>query len=165
MRLTDQEAKALLSKPGIRVSANSVSDVSDLTGRMAKVVPAQVTLPEKGGKDSQGKYRNQKVEIDGIKFDSKKEGERYRQLKMMEAAGKITDLELQPVFVLAPAITIKGRGKPALRYVADFSYLDWSGGQQAPEFVVEDVKGMLTDVYKIKRHLMKSVCEIEIQEV
>ena len=60
MRLTDQEAKALLSKPGIRVSANSVSDVSDLTGRMTKVVPAQVTLPEKGGKDSTGKPRSMK---------------------------------------------------------------------------------------------------------
>ena len=55
MRLTDQEAKALLSKPGIRVAANSCHDVSDLTGRMAKVVSMQVTLPEKGAKASTGK--------------------------------------------------------------------------------------------------------------
>ena len=105
------------------------------------------------------KYGNKKIEIDGIWFSSKKEGSRYRQLKIMEAAGQITDLQLQHSFELAPAVIIGGKKKPALRYVSDFTYL------REGVHVVEDTKGFLTDVYKIKRHLMKTVLNIEIEEV
>lgn len=105
------------------------------------------------------KYRNKKVIIDGITFDSKKEGEKYRQLKQLEQAGQITDLTLQPVFELAPTVTINGKKKRSLRYIADFQYIE--NGKE----IVMDVKGMLTEIYKIKRHLMKSVLGIEILEV
>lgn len=104
------------------------------------------------------KYRNQKVAIDGITFDSKKEGEKYRQLKQLEQAKKISHLTLQPVFELAPAVTINGKKKQALRYIADFEFIE--NGKH----VVMDVKGMLTDVYKIKRHLMKHIWGIDILE-
>lgn len=104
------------------------------------------------------KYRAQKVTIDGITFDSKKEGARYCQLKSMEKAGQISNLTLQPSFDLAPAITIRGKKKPPLRYVADFQYME------NDRSVTEDCKGMITDVYKIKRHLMMTVHGIEIKE-
>ena len=117
---------------------------------------------ESGQKKS--KYRSQKVEIDGITFDSKKEGERYRQLKMMESAGNIHCLELQVPFVLAPAVVLNGRTKPALRYIADFQYFE----ADALQYTIEDVKSEITrklPVYRIKIHLMKSVHGLDVVEI
>jgi hypothetical protein len=104
------------------------------------------------------KYRAQKVVIDGILFHSKKEGARYQQLKMMEKSGQISNLTLQPSFILAPAVTICGKKKPALRYVADFQYTE------AGAVVVEDCKGFRDKVFIIKRHLMMSVLSLTIRE-
>lgn len=106
------------------------------------------------------KYGNSKIEVHGIKFDSKKEAARYIELKRMESAGMIYGLKLQVPFVLAPAIKINGRTKPALRYFADFCY-SITGTH---EKITEDSKGFKNDVYKIKQHLMKSVHNIEIKE-
>lgn len=104
------------------------------------------------------KYKNKKVIVDGHKFDSQKEAYRYQVLKKLEKEGRISDLELQKVFELSPSVIINGRKKPALKYKADFVYIH--KGQN----VVEDVKGVLTAVYKIKRHLMKSIHGIDILE-
>ena len=104
------------------------------------------------------KYNNKKVIIDDHKFDSRKEAFRYQGLKNLEKDGFISDLQMQVVFELAPSIIINGRKKPALKYKADFVYIH--KGQK----IVEDVKGMLTAVYKIKRHLMKSIHGIDILE-
>lgn len=112
-----------------------------------------------GLEPKKSKYRNIKVVIDGITFDSKREGDRYCKLKMMERAGEISELALQQSFELAPAVTINGKKKAALRYVADFVYLN-----KEQSLIVEDVKGMITDVYKIKRHLMKHLFNIDILE-
>ena len=97
------------------------------------------------------KYKARPVTIDGIRFASGAEGTRYRTLKVLEADGRITALELQPVFVLAPGVLVPGekRKRPALRYVADFAYTDQYGRR-----VVEDVKGVETPVFRIKRHLL-----------
>lgn len=105
------------------------------------------------------KYSNQKTVFDGITFDSKAEARRFCVLKALERAGEISDLQRQVAFVLAPPVRIGGRGRPAMKYIADFVYLQ--GGQQ----VVEDVKGVRTAVFILKRHLMKSVHNIEIREV
>ena len=116
--------------------------------------------PEKnatGGKVP--KYRNQKCTIDGIKFDSLKEGTRYRQLQVFVKSGVIANLRLQVPFELAPAVTIHGKKKRALTYIADFCYTE-----QEQE-VIEDVKGFITAVYKIKRHLMKSVLGLSVIEI
>lgn len=94
------------------------------------------------------KYRNIKTMVGDLKFDSKKEAARYAVLKLLERGNVISELNLQVAFVLAPAIVLGGRKKPALRYVADFTYIE--NGKQ----IIEDVKGMLSEVYKIKRHLM-----------
>lgn len=107
------------------------------------------------------KHRNVKVTIDGITFDSKKEGMRYSQLKMMELSGVITELRCQVPFVLAPSVTINGRQKPPLRYKADFCYTE--NGKA----ITEDVKSPITrkdPVYRIKIHLMKVIHDIDVLE-
>lgn len=110
---------------------------------------------------SKSKYHSQKVVIDGITFDSKKEGQRYSQLKMLEKAGLISDLRLQVPFELAPPVMIKGRRKPPLRYFADFRYIE--DGQT----VIEDCKSDITrkdSTYRVKIHLMKSVHGLDVIE-
>lgn len=96
-----------------------------------------------------GKYNASKVVIDGHRFDSRREAARYKTLKQMEAAGKIAQLELQPRFELQPAFRYRGEAVRKIEYVADFRYLDYERGG----LVVEDVKGMKTDVYRLKRKL------------
>lgn len=91
-------------------------------------------------------------------YASKKEAVRAQQLKLMLQAGIITDLREQVVFEIAPSVIVAGRKRPVMKYIADFVYIE--DGKQ----VVNDVKGMLTDVYKIKRHLMKSNLNIDILE-
>lgn len=106
------------------------------------------------------KFKNVKTTVDGIKFDSKKEAARYCELKLLLKAGKIKSLELQKVFVLAQSVIINGRKRPPLKYICDFYYADNLRG-----FVTEDVKGVKTAAYIIKRHLMKSVHGIAINEI
>lgn len=110
------------------------------------------------------KYKNKKVVYQGKKFDSIKERNRYIVLQSWEKAGLISYLRCQVAFVLAPSVKFAGsaRAKPALRYVADFVY--FKNGVQ----VVEDVKSAITkksDLYRVKKHLMKSVHGLEISEV
>ena len=94
------------------------------------------------------KYNAKKIVIDGIEFDSKKEGKRYQELKMLEKAGKIKDLQLQPVFLLQEGFYYQGKAIRQITYRADFEYVDEKGNR-----VVEDVKGFKTDVYKLKKKL------------
>ena len=101
------------------------------------------------------KYKNVKTTLDGIAFDSKKEGARYGELMWLAKAGAIQDLRLQVPFELIP----KQAGERAVRYIADFVYTE-NG-----KMIVEDVKGVRTDVYKIKKKLMLAVHGIRIREV
>ncbi len=113
--------------------------------------------------DTPSKMRNQKTtSAGGIKFDSKAEAKRWDELLLLMRAGHIKDLSRQVPFILAPAVDLgEARKKPALRYVADFVYFDSKTGAR----VVEDVKGMATDAYRIKRHLMATVHNIIVKEV
>ena len=95
------------------------------------------------------KYNAATVTLDGHRFDSRREAKRYEELKALEAAGKIAQLELQPRFELQPAFRYRGEAVRKIEYVADFRYLDYERGG----LVVEDVKGMKTDVYRLKRKL------------
>jgi branched-subunit amino acid transport protein len=106
------------------------------------------------------KYRNRKVARDGLSFDSQREADRWAELILLERAGEITDLRRQVPFVLAQAVRLGKRVKPALRYVADAVYTTADG-----RVVVEDAKGVRTAVYRIKQHLMATVHGIEIVEV
>ena len=103
-------------------------------------------------KDS--KYRNVKTTVDGFTFDSKKEAVYYRQLKLLLAAGKIRDLDLQPRFELQPGYRAPGGVwiRP-ITYVADFRYVEAENNQE----VVVDVKSRITEqnpVYRLKRKLL-----------
>lgn len=95
------------------------------------------------------KYGNKKITIDNIVFDSKKEARRYQQLKSMEKAGLITNLALQPKFVLQDAFVYKNRTYRKIEYIADFSYVR----VEDDILVVEDVKGLKTDVFKLKEKM------------
>ena len=107
---------------------------------------------------SYSKYGNEQTEYDGRKFDSKAEKDRYVTLSTWQSLGAIEGLECQKKYVLC-----KGRwnnGKPfSISYIADFVYI------LDGETVVEDVKGYKTEVYELKKKLMKAVHGIEIQEV
>jgi hypothetical protein len=100
------------------------------------------------------KYRNEKTTIDGITFASRAEARRYWSLKIMERAGEIEDLELQPRYPLVV------NGVKVCVYVADFSYFDCLTQTKA----VEDTKGVSTPVYKIKKNLMFAIHGITIRE-
>ena len=111
------------------------------------------------------KFNAQKVEMDGMTFDSKKEHKRYIELKAMQQRGEIFGLQHHTKFELAPKVKIEGekRAKPALRYFADFTYYIITG-----EYIVEDVKSAVTRKlasFRNKKHLMKSVHDIDISEV
>lgn len=112
------------------------------------------------------KYHNVKSTVDGIEFASKREANRWCELRLLQRAGEIKDLQRQVRFELAPPVRIgaTGRMKPALRYLADFSYLDMKLGQR----VVEDVKSAPTaekEAFRIKLHLMKSIHGIDVRLV
>lgn len=118
------------------------------------------------------KYHAKRFYVDGIPFDSKKEGIRYRELLLSERAGEITNLERQVKFILIPAQ--READQPGKRggikngklierevaYYADFVYLDKSGN-----LIVEDTKGMKTKDYIIKRKLMLYIHGIRIREI
>ena len=95
------------------------------------------------------KYGAKKTIVDGIKFDSALEAGRYKYLKAMEGS-QVFDLELQPEFILVPSFKLDGGTVRKLSYFADFRYKNISG-----ETIVEDCKGFLTEVYKIKRKLFQ----------
>lgn len=97
------------------------------------------------------KYHSKKMIIDGITFDSKREANRYCELKLLEKAGRIKDLRLQHQFVLQPSFKKKGKSIRAITYVADFVYFDL----ERMKNVVEDVKGYKTDVYQIKKKMFE----------
>ena len=100
------------------------------------------------------KYHNKKTVLDGIKFDSKLEAERYAQLKMMECAGVIRDLELQPEYELIPSFKKYGKTWRKTVYKADFRYIL----AEDDKTIIEDVKGsvsVITDVFRLKQKLFE----------
>lgn len=114
--------------------------------------------------EQRAKYGNRRVEVGGIVFASAKEARRYQELVLLERAGEITNLQVQPEFELAPPVMLNGRRKPALRFLADFSYVDTTTG----ETVIEDVKSPVTarnPVFRLKKHLLMSVLGLEVTEV
>ena len=106
------------------------------------------------------KYRNKKVVVDGIVFDSKKEARRYTELLLLERAGAIRELRRQVKFELIPSQRYDGKvvERPC-SYVADFVY------REKGNLIVEDTKGFRTTDYIIKRKLMLWVHGIRIKEV
>lgn len=105
------------------------------------------------------KYKAKKTEYDGIMFDSKKEAQRYAELKLLERAGVIKNLQRQVTYTLIPAQRIDGKvAERACTYKADFTY------EQCGSTIVEDTKGFKTPEYIIKRKLMLYMHGIRIKE-
>lgn len=124
------------------------------------------------------KYHSKKITVDGIEFDSTKEARRYGELKLLQRAGKISNLQMQVKYELIPNQYIEATEytpkthKPktvnklverSANYIADFVY------EQDGETVVEDVKGYRDStayaVFVLKRKLMLWVHGIRIREV
>lgn len=108
------------------------------------------------------KYGNRKTELDGMTFDSRKEANRYAELKILQKSGWISDLECQHPFVLQPGFEHEGKRIQPIKYIADFTYL--CDGKT----VVEDVKSPATrkdKVYQLKKKMMLYVHGIEIKEI
>ena len=118
------------------------------------------------------KYRNEKVRTkDGETYDSRKEFRRAKELELLERAGEISNVRRQVKYTLIPAqrgpeeIGPRGGKRPGpllereCSYIADFVY------EENGETVVEDVKGIRTPEYKIKRKLMLWIHGIRIREV
>ena len=102
------------------------------------------------------KYKAKKTVVDGIVFDSLKEASYYRDLKLLEKAGEIYALELQPIFQIVV------NGKKICKYYADFAYME--NGERK----VVDVKSAFTrknPVYRIKKKLVEAIYGTEITEV
>ena len=95
------------------------------------------------------KYRNKKVQIDMYVFDSIAESKRYKELVLLQRAGKISELQLQPKFSLQESFRKKGKTYRKIEYIADFQY------EENGKIIVEDVKGKETEVFKLKRKLFE----------
>ena len=96
------------------------------------------------------KFGNVPTTVDGHKFASAKEANRYCELRLLERGHQIVALVLQPRFL------IEVNGQKVCTYVGDFSYMEKG------RTVVEDVKGVETDVFKLKRKLMRAVHGIDV---
>lgn len=108
---------------------------------------------------TRNKYRNNPIIIDGIRFDSTKEGHRWCELQTLQEAGVISDLQRQVKFELQPAFYFQGKKIRPIQYAADFTY--YEDGKH----IVEDVKGVKTQEYKLKKKMMQYIYGIDIHEV
>ena len=107
------------------------------------------------------KYHNKKVIVNGHKFDSIKEANYYNQLKLLQRAGLIRDLELQKTFILQPSFKLNNKTRRNITYKADFTYFS----NEDNKIHVIDVKGFKTDVYNIKKKMFEYKYGIEIEEI
>ena len=107
------------------------------------------------------KYNNTKKTFDGITFDSILEARRYAVLKSRLEAGTISDLHLQPHYTIMEGYKdLSGTYIRPVQYIADFSYINADGKR-----IVEDVKGVRTEAYAIKRKLIRDRFGVEIVEI
>ena len=114
------------------------------------------------------KYKNKKVTVDGIEFDSKREANRYAELKQLEESGAISHLQRQVKYELIPSQRIDGKVvERAVHYIADFVYHELASN----EVVVEDVKGYRNPSssgyakFVLKRKLMLYIHNIRVREI
>lgn len=115
----------------------------------------------------ENKYKNKRVTVDGMEFDSLKEARRYKELAFLQKKGHIKNLECQKKFVIIPK-QLGEDGKVAERetaYVADFYYEDTDTKKK----VCEDVKGYRDGgayrIFVIKRKLMRLIYKIAVKEI
>lgn len=105
------------------------------------------------------KYHNIKTTIDGITFDSMLEAQRWCELRLLERAGEIKNLQRQVVFELQPSYRKNGKTIRPINYIADFVYEEDGG------LIVEDTKGFRTQEYMLKKKLFEYRYPHTIKEV
>lgn len=140
-----------LRRPGVS------STTARHEGRRAKALE-ELQAEAAANPERKRKYGNTPVKADGFVFDSKAEHRRYQELRLMEDAGEIADLEVHPRY------TLRVNDMDISRYTPDFQYTDMYTNQ----LVVEDVKGgraTKTQAYIMRRKLMKALFDIDVQEV
>lgn len=114
--------------------------------------------------DGKQKYGAVRTEVDGITFASAKEAARYKELRLLEAAGEIHGLRCQVRMPLHAYHFVSMRTIKVADYVADFVYRR-KGEDSTSTPVVEDVKGYRTQLYALKRRWVRAEYDIDIQEV
>jgi len=143
-----------------------------LPAHLEKQVSSEISMSSKlvSNKTNKmrNKYGNTKVEAHGLKFDSKKECNRYEELLLLQKAGLITELEIQPKFELLGTLRYNGITFMKRSYIGDFRYFEKS----TQKTVVEDVKSSKKliakmPLYTIKRHMFieKYGHEVEFREI
>lgn len=95
------------------------------------------------------KYKNTKIVVDNIKFDSVLEANRYQELKLLQRVKHISNLRLQVPFLLQEGFKKNGKTHRKIEYIADFVY------EENGQTIVEDTKGMKTETFKIKQKLFE----------
>ena len=113
---------------------------------------------------NKNKYNNQKIIIDGKTFDSKLEGERYKQLKLLQKDKEIKNLKTQVVYLLKPSYLKNGKRIRAINYIADFTYWDC----KKKKIIIEDVKSIATKTkeYTLKKKMFEyQYKDLEITEI
>lgn len=106
------------------------------------------------GDEMSHKYSAVAVQYDGYLFDSKCEAQRYQELKLLEQAGQIRHLLVHPRYCLQESFTDSaGKKQSAITYVADFKYVEIPAGN----WVVEDMKGVETPVFRLKAKMFRKV--------
>lgn len=135
----------------------SPSDVAQLYRNQGREVPAEFRVPDMirqcvpNGAGPRGeKYGRKKCSLDGREFDSTGEAQAWQILDLWSKAGIITDLEVQPEFLLEPKLMIDGKAIRAIKYRADFIFT--KDGRRT----VVDFKGFPTAAFKIKAKLFKA---------
>jgi len=130
-------------------------------------------------KPTRSKYGAKRVTVDGFNFDSKREAARYRELDLRQRAGDIRRLRLQPHYTLfvpvlhqlalrdVNAVAATTERRAVCEYVADFEYEESDRGYGGVSWalVIEDAKGVRTDIYKLKRRMFESQYDIQIKEI
>lgn len=151
-----------------------IDDISKLPERYQKQIMAKMAERERGKptpatpKAKESKYHNVKTEVNGIRFDSKKEARRYQELLSLQELGLIEDLRLQVNFTLREAYTKpNGERVRAIVYKADFTYYQKDQNGDYTLYIVEDVKSRVTKtpVYRTKKKLIWEKFRIQIKEV
>jgi len=99
--------------------------------------------------NNKAKYRNKKVYVDGKEFASELEADRYKQLTLLQKIGEIKNLRLQVPFLLQESFKKNGKTYRKIEYIADFVY------EEKGQVIVEDTKGVKTDIFKIKQKLFE----------
>lgn len=140
----------------MRWTAEDLLEFEKRTEKLKKPVTVRTHLinGKQDGPKRHSKYGNRQTFVDGLRFDSAKEASRWQELKLLEKAGEIVELERQVRFEL------RVNRQEVCAYVADFTYRPNIGRS----LIVEDVKGHKTREYVIKKKLMKAIHGIEIKE-